>query len=151
MSSATLNPSSDSLILFAHGARDAAWREPVDALASRMRASGAAGRVAVAFLERMTPTLAEAVAEAVAAGARRVVVAPLFWAPGGHLRDDVPALLAGQRAEHPGVAFELWPAIGQCDAVLDAICADYLRRWGQEKKKAASGSSAGGQGGRRNT
>ena len=33
-------------------------------------------------------------------------------------------------AAHPAVAFELWPALGQCDEVLDAICAAYLRRWG---------------------
>ena len=123
-------PPCDSLILFAHGARDPVWREPVDQLASRIRATVGAPRIAVAFLERMTPTLDEAVADAVAAGAGRVVIAPLFWAPGGHLREDVPALLAVQREAHPAVAFELWPALGQCDEVLDAICAAYLRRWG---------------------
>ncbi len=130
MSSVPRAPPCDSLILFAHGARDPVWREPVDMLASRLRAAVGAPRIAVAFLERMTPTLDEAVADAVAAGAGRIVIAPLFWAPGGHLRDDVPALLAAQREAHPQVLFELWPALGQCDEVLEAICAGYLRRWG---------------------
>jgi sirohydrochlorin cobaltochelatase len=70
------------------------------------------------------------VAAAVAGGARRVVIAPLFWAPGGHLRDDVPALLATERAAHPQVSFELWPALGQCDEVLGAIALGYAQRWG---------------------
>lgn len=123
-------PGGDSLILFAHGARDPAWREPVDALARRMSGSIPGATISVAFLERMSPTLPEAVAAAVAGGARRVVIAPLFWAPGGHLRDDVPALLATERAAHPQVSFELWPALGQCDEVLGAIALGYAQRWG---------------------
>ncbi|HEY5634953.1 MAG TPA: CbiX/SirB N-terminal domain-containing protein [Burkholderiaceae bacterium] len=120
----------DALILFAHGARDPAWREPVDALAARMGGSIPGVAIAVAFLERMSPTLPEAVSAAVAGGARRVVIAPLFWAPGGHLRDDVPALLVAERRRHPQVSFELWPALGQCDEVLGAIAAGYAQRWG---------------------
>ncbi len=125
-----LRSGGDTLILFAHGARDAAWREPVDALAVKMRNAIPGARVAAAFLERMSPTLPEAVSAAVAAGSARIVVAPIFWAPGGHLRDDVPALLAQARAEHPQTTFELWPALGQCEEVLDAIAGGYARRWG---------------------
>lgn len=118
-----------SLILFAHGARDPAWRAPVDALADRMRRALPGTRVEPAFLERMSPTLIEAIDAAVAAGSRRVVVGPVFWAPGGHLKHDVPELVEQARRRHAGVSFEVWPALGECEAVLDGITGAYSRLW----------------------
>ncbi len=118
-----------SLILFAHGARDPDWRGPVDALAVRIRRALPGTRVEPAFLERMSPTLIEAIDDAVAAGSRRVVVAPVFWAPGGHLKHDVPELIAQARQRHAGVSFEVWPALGECDAVLDGITGAYTSLW----------------------
>jgi sirohydrochlorin cobaltochelatase len=118
-----------SLILFAHGARDPEWRGPVDALADRIRRALPQTRVEPAFLERMAPTLIEAIDAAVAAGSRRVVVAPVFWAPGGHLKHDVPELIAQARQRHAGVSFEVWPALGECDAVLDGITGAYSALW----------------------
>ncbi|GMV02267.1 MAG: CbiX/SirB N-terminal domain-containing protein [Burkholderiaceae bacterium] len=117
------------LILFAHGARDPAWRAPVDALARRLRASLPRVEVVPAFLESMPPTLADAVATAVDEGATRIAVAPVFWAQGGHLKRDVPALLARICAVHPGLRIDLWPVLGERDAVLDAIAADYRGLW----------------------
>jgi sirohydrochlorin cobaltochelatase len=119
----------DTLILFAHGARDAGWRVPVDALAARLRAAQPGLRVEPAFLDFMQPPLAQAVEAAVAGGARRVAVAPVFWAPGGHLRTDVPMLLEEERRRHPGVRFELWPAMGECPEVLDALTEVYGALW----------------------
>ncbi|MEK9721655.1 MAG: CbiX/SirB N-terminal domain-containing protein [Quisquiliibacterium sp.] len=118
-----------SLILFAHGARDPAWRRPIDALAARMSAALPGVRVLAAFLELMEPGLPETIAQATADGARRVVIAPVFWAPGSHLRKDVPALIEKARAQHPGVQFQVWSALGESDAVLDAITHAYLRLW----------------------
>jgi sirohydrochlorin cobaltochelatase len=118
-----------SLILFAHGARDPDWRRPVDALAARMRSALPGIRVESAFLERMTPTLIEAIDAATAAGSRRIVVAPVFWAPGGHLKHDVPELIAQARQRHAGVSFEVWPALGECDEVLDGITGAYRSLW----------------------
>jgi len=118
-----------ALILFAHGARDPEWREPVDALAGRLSAMLPLVDVVPAFLERMSPTLQEAVAAAVAGGATRIAVAPVFWAQGGHLKRDVPELLAHVCAVHPGVRIDLWPVLGEREAILDAIAADYRAMW----------------------
>lgn len=118
-----------ALILFAHGARDPGWREPVDALAARLRARLPGVDVVPAFLERMSPALDEAVGAAVAAGATRIAVAPVFWAQGGHLKRDVPELLAQVCATHPDVRIDLWPVLGERDAILDAIATDYSGIW----------------------
>jgi sirohydrochlorin cobaltochelatase len=48
-------------------------------------------------------------------------VAPLFMAQGGHLKNDLPKILDAIRAEYPGVEITLLPAIGDVQAILDAI------------------------------
>ncbi|MGD9943920.1 MAG: sirohydrochlorin chelatase [Burkholderiaceae bacterium] len=119
----------DRLILFAHGARDPAWRAPLDALAARLREQLPGADVDCAFLELMTPSLQQAVDAAAAAGARRIAVAPVFWAAGKHLLRDVPALLQQSRTAHPGVSIEMWPVMGEREAVLRALADDYGAQW----------------------
>jgi len=55
-----------SLILFAHGARDPAWAEPFERLRALAQASLPEVRVALAFLELMTPGLPQLVQQQVA-------------------------------------------------------------------------------------
>ncbi|MEN9315366.1 MAG: cobalamin biosynthesis protein CbiX [Pseudomonadota bacterium] len=124
-----MTDSVDTLILFAHGARDPLWRLPADALAERLRGQLPDARIDVAFLEFMQPTLPEAIDAAVAAGARRVSIAPLFWAEGGHLRREVPELIADCQARHPDLEIDRWPVLGDSAEVLEALSEVYGRRW----------------------
>ncbi len=114
-----------ALVLFAHGARDPQWAEPFRRIQAAIRARRAGCVVELAFLELMQPVLADAIAGLVAAGHRHITVAPLFMAQGGHLRNDLPRLLDTIRAAHPGVVLTVLPAVGDVDAILDAI-ADWL-------------------------
>jgi len=112
-----------ALVLFAHGARDPRWAEPFEAVAARVRANSPGCRVVLAFLELMAPTLGDAAAGLVAAGATRVDVVPLFLGTGGHLRRDLPPLVDALRAAHPHVDFRLHAAIGEHAAVVEAMAA----------------------------
>jgi len=114
---------SRAIVLFAHGARDPRWAEPFEAIATRVRAAAPDCRVALAFLELMAPTLADAVAGLVAAGARRFDVVPLFLGTGGHLRRDLPPLVDALRAAHPGADIRLHAAIGEDATVVEAMAA----------------------------
>jgi len=110
------------MILFGHGARDARWAEPFERLAAKLAAArGDAGPVGLAFLELMTPDLAAAVAAQVAAGCDAITVIPVFFGQGGHVRRDLPTLVAQCEAAHPGVRIRCAGAVGEDDAVLDAI------------------------------
>jgi sirohydrochlorin cobaltochelatase len=109
------------LLLFAHGARDPSWSAPFDDVAARIRRRRPDIALELAFLEFMAPTLAEAGARLAAAGCDAVDVVPLFLGTGGHVRKDLPVLLDAMRAAHPGTAWQLHPAIGEVDAVVEAM------------------------------
>ncbi len=101
-----------AIILFAHGARDPAWAGPFDAVAAALRARAPGVTVQLAFLEFMTPSLPDAGAALAAQGCEQVTVVPLFLGAGGHVRKDLPVLVEGLRASHPGTRWHLSPAIG---------------------------------------
>jgi sirohydrochlorin cobaltochelatase len=114
-----------AVILFAHGSREPAWSDPFERLAQRLRERRPATRVALAYLEIMRPALDEAVASLVAAGATEIVVAPIFLAPGGHVRRDLPQMIDALRARYPAVALRVLPTVGEAEPMLDAI-ADWI-------------------------
>ena len=111
------------LLLFAHGARDPNWARPFQAVAARCRAQRGDDRVALAFLEFMAPDLVAGGQALVAAGCTVVDVVPLFLGAGGHVRKDLPVLLARLQEAHPGVHFTLRPAVGEAEALVDAMAA----------------------------
>ena len=124
-----MSPPADTLVLFAHGARDPGWRVPVDGLAALLRAAMPDTRVDVAFLEFMSPDLPQTLAAAAAAGAGRVAIAPLFWAEGGHLKRELPELIAAAQAAHPALRIERWPVLGASAEVLAALTQVYRAHW----------------------
>lgn len=113
--------SSQALILFAHGARDARWAEPFQDIAARMRARHPTWQVELAYLELMQPNLSAAVAAIAVNGYQAITVAPLFLARGGHLREDFPKLLAAVSAEYPALTINTTDALGDSPQMREAI------------------------------
>ena len=110
-----------AIVLFGHGARDIRWREPFDRLAALWKTQHSEAAVELAFLEMMEPSLEQAIASLVAAGATEVVVVPVFFGQGGHLRNDFPVLLSACQEKYPKIALSATPAVGEDLAVLQAI------------------------------
>jgi sirohydrochlorin cobaltochelatase len=113
--------SDQAIILFAHGARDPEWAAPFGVIQQQLQAARPDVPVVLAFQEFMEPTLAAAVAQSVAQGARRIVLVPLFLAQGGHLKQDLPLLVAKIRERHPQLELRVMPAIGEAPEILRAI------------------------------
>jgi sirohydrochlorin cobaltochelatase len=120
------------LVLFGHGARDVRWREPFERLAEKLRAAreagGEASPVVLAFLELMEPDLPTAVAQLVASGCDVITVVPVFFGQGGHVRRDLPEIVERCRALQSGVEIRCAVAVGEDEAVLDAVAAYCLRQ-----------------------
>jgi sirohydrochlorin cobaltochelatase len=109
------------LLLFAHGARDPRWADPFELVLRRVRETQPALEVELAFLEFMAPALRDAGARLAAHGCDRIDVVPLFLGAGGHVRKDLPALLAELKQQHPSVEWHLQPAIGEHPSVIEAM------------------------------
>ena len=109
------------VILFGHGSRDPAWREPMDAVARRIAEKAPGTRVVCAFLELQAPDFAAAVGELANQGAGHVTVLPMFLGVGKHARQDLPALVEAARAAHPELTFEQLPSVGELPEVIEAL------------------------------
>jgi len=115
-----------ALILFAHGARDPEWARPMQRVCALLREQAPGLRVELAFLEFMPPDLRGCAEMLVADGVARVLVLPMFIARGGHLKRDVPLLLAELRQQHPETVFELADAVGEAETVARAMASHAL-------------------------
>ena len=115
-----------ALILFAHGARDPEWANPMRRVQAAIRQRLISVPVELAFLEFMTPTLPDCASQLIAQGARKIVVLPMFIARGGHLKKETPEMMDLLRSTYPGVEFSLGGAIGEHEIVVQAMAAAAL-------------------------
>jgi sirohydrochlorin cobaltochelatase len=114
------------ILLIAHGSRDAGWAAPFERLRERIALQGSV--VELAYLERMTPDLADAARNLALRGCSHAVVVPLFLGQGGHVREDLPRLVADAMRKHPSLALRLSTPVGEDPQVLDAIAAACISR-----------------------
>lgn len=110
-----------AIVLFAHGARDPEWAMPLQRVRAAIAARAPQQAVELAFLEFMTPTLPDCVAGLVGRGIERIVVLPMFIAQGGHLKRDLPQMIDGLRGRYPQLEIVLAGAVGENDAVIEAM------------------------------
>jgi len=109
----SIPPAPRGIVLFAHGSRDPLWRLPIEAVAAQISARQPGVLVRCAYLEICTPSLPEAAAELIAAGAGQLRVFPLFLGVGKHAREDLPLLIEDIQSTHPEVVIELLLTAGE--------------------------------------
>src|SRR5215212_3450226 len=109
------------LVLFAHGSRDPQWAEPFREIQRKVISGKPELAVELAFLEVMQPDLHVAANRLVTRGKTRVIIAPLFMAQGAHLKRDLATLVGQLQQRHPGVEFDILPALGETTVVIDAV------------------------------
>ena len=110
-----------ALILFAHGARDPQWARPFQQLVTELGELLPGERIVLAFLELMQPSLADCAAALYAEGARNLRVVPLFLGAGGHLKTDLPKIVAQLKERYADLKFTVEAPIGEQPEVIAAI------------------------------
>ena len=101
------------IVLVDHGSLRAEANEmmvPVTDLIQSMAGDGVVVRYA--HMDLSPPTVAEAFAQCVEAGADDVVVFPYMLSPGRHSTTDIPRMVAEAAKAHPGVSYSVTPAFG---------------------------------------
>ena len=105
------------IVLVAHGSRDPQWSRPFQRLAAALEKKLPAAAVALAYLEH-GPSVEEALAAVVAKGAGSIRVVPVFLGAGGHVKHDIPKLVA---AANPAVPVTIDQSVGEQAALIEAI------------------------------
>jgi sirohydrochlorin cobaltochelatase len=115
--------SARGLLIAGHGSADEAGAAQFRAFAERVAKRLAPDGVPVAggFIELSPPPLRDAVAELVAAGARRLAAVPLTLVAAGHAKGDIPAALHRERLRHPGLDVAYGRPVGPHPAILGVL------------------------------
>jgi sirohydrochlorin cobaltochelatase len=108
----------EGIVLLGHGSRDPEWTQPFEKIAVSLGKRLPAVPVFLAYLEH-GPSLEEAVAALAAKGALSIRVVPLFLGAGGHVKEDLPKLVA--QAKRADVQLVLEKPIGEQPEVIEAI------------------------------
>ncbi len=108
----------EGVVLFAHGSRDPEWVSPFHRLKNELAKKLPDAEVRLAFLEVMQPSLAEALRELDDKGIAVIRVVPVFLGYGGHLKKDLPALVAAAR---PKAKVTIDAPVGEQQSVIAAI------------------------------
>ena len=111
-----------AILLVDHGSRRAQANALLDEVAVLVKQRlGAGSIVEPAHMEIAEPTVARGFARCVEQGATSVVVHPFMLAPGRHVSEDLPRLVAEAAEPHVGVVFALAAPLGSHAGVIDAV------------------------------
>jgi sirohydrochlorin cobaltochelatase len=110
----------EGIVLLGHGSRDPEWSQPFEKIAVSVGKRLPAVAVALAYLEH-GPSLEEAVTALAAKGALSIRVVPLFLGTGGHVKEDLPKLVA--QAKRAEIQLVLDKPIGEQPEIVEAIAA----------------------------
>jgi sirohydrochlorin ferrochelatase len=111
-----------AVLLVDHGSRRAQANVLLDEVAGLVKQRlGIASIVEIAHMEIAEPTIAQGFARCVEQGATTIVVHPFMLAPGRHVTEDLPRLIAESAEAHGGVAFAVAAPLGSHEGVIDAV------------------------------
>lgn len=120
----------EALILFSHGSSDPEWVKPFQRIQALVQEQRPYIRVELAFLEAIQPTLLATVDKLGDEGYSHITIAPLFLAPGAHIKRDLPQLVTQAQKMYPRLTIRLLPTLGESHSLLTSTAtwiSDQLR------------------------
>lgn len=118
----------NAIVLLGHGARDPAWRMPLERLREAVSRHVPGSEIHLAFLEFMAPALPEVLESLARRQVLQVRVVPVFLAQGGHVKRDVPKIIEEVSRHHPHMKIEQSVALGEMPAVIEAMALEIVRQ-----------------------
>ena len=111
-----------AILLIDHGSRRPEANALLEEVVARVKARiGEDAIVEAAHMEIAEPTVEQGFARCVERGASFVVAHPFMLAPGRHVREDLPRLIAEAASPYEGVGFVLAAPLGSHDGIISAI------------------------------
>ena len=112
-----------ALILVAHGSRRKVSNIEVIQIATRLAGQVKDNYMHVghAFLELASPSIPEAIEDAIMKGAEEVVILPYFLSAGRHVHEDVPSLVLQKQKLPPDIKISLAPYLGGSSDIIKLL------------------------------
>lgn len=92
-------------LVIAHGSRDAQANQAFQNFLKRFRRMAQGRKIFGAFLELAEPSIPEALEAACRSGHTEIVIVPMMFFPGRHVKQDIPRLIQETKAQFPEVDF----------------------------------------------
>jgi sirohydrochlorin ferrochelatase len=113
------------IVILGHGSRAAVGEanNVVFQVADLVRLQRVDDMVETAIMNRDSglQTIEAAVESLIIRGAKKVIIAPLFFANGMHIRSDIPAEISALQAKHPEVIITMASPIGADKRLADIL------------------------------
>ena len=109
------------LLGVAHGSRDPASQEGIEALLAGAEALRPGLRTQAAYVDNASPSIRRALADLVADERADIVVVPLLLTPASHSKTDVAASVQAGRLAHPGVRLRYGRPLGPHPVLVDVL------------------------------
>ena len=119
-------------LIIAHGSRDREANQAFFEFLERFRVSFRGRLVEGAFLELAKPSIPDGIERCIAQGAGEIIILPMMFFPGRHVKEDIPRLIETAKARHPEVDFHYAGPVSEHPMLLSIL---------EEKAKQTKGKS----------
>jgi len=109
------------IIVLGHGSKAPQALETLQDVRDKVAQALSGVQVEVASMEFNKPDIPEAISNLVNMGVEKIVVVPFFLFFGIHLQEDIPGILADEKAKYPGVEIVLAGNLGADSRLVDIV------------------------------
>jgi len=110
-----------AIIVLGHGSKAPQALETLKKYGDMVKVKTRCEIVEIASLQFNQPDLPEALERVITLGANKIVIVPFFLYNGIHMQEDIPAVIAEEKAKNPGVEIILANHLGADHRLVDIV------------------------------
>ena len=108
-------------LVIAHGSREAEANQAFFEFLEKFRKAYPHRLVEGAFLELSKPEIPQGIENCVEKGASEIIILPMMFFPGRHVKQDIPRLIEEAKARHPEVDFHYAGPVSEHPMLLSLL------------------------------
>ena len=108
-----------AILLVSHGSHSSKTVDEVAALTKQIKKQRKDDFVSFAFLEILSPSIPDGIAQCVKNGATEIIILLNFLNSGKHVDEDIPRIIREAGVKYPRVKFQLTSPVGQHPRIIE--------------------------------
>jgi sirohydrochlorin ferrochelatase len=110
-----------AIIILGHGSKAPEALDTLKKYGEMVKLASGSEILEIASLQFNKPDLPETLSSVIAQGAQKVVIVPLFLYNGIHMQEDIPAVIAEEKAKNPGLEIVLANNLGADNRIVEIV------------------------------